>query len=61
MRPHFARRLEGSLPAAGRVGGADTMAAIGATYRDTIDFSNLDGPLAVEPNAQYRLLLRAGE
>jgi penicillin amidase len=85
------------LPAAERTGGANTMAAVGATYREIIDFSNLDGsvgtnapgqsgrpgspfygnliesfsnqeyfPLswsrqAVDANARYRLVLRAGD
>ncbi|HSH76557.1 MAG TPA: penicillin acylase family protein, partial [Longimicrobiales bacterium] len=84
------------LPAAERLGGANTVAAVGATYREIIDFSNLDGSVAtnapgqsgrpgspfygnlidnwadqqyfplsfsreaVEANARYRLLLRAG-
>jgi len=84
------------LPAAERVGGSGTVAAIGATYREIIDFSDIDGSVAtntpgqsarpgspfygnlienhadreyfplsfsreaVEANAAYRLVLRAG-
>jgi penicillin amidase len=85
------------LPAAERTGGQGTVGAVGATYREIIDFSNLDNsvgtnapgqsgrpgspfygnlieaysnqeyfPLswtrqAVDANARYRLLLRAGQ
>lgn len=85
------------LPAAERTGGANTVAAIGATYREIIDFSNLDNSVAtnapgqsgrpgspfygnlieafsnqeyfplswtraaVQANARYRLVLRAGD
>lgn len=84
------------LPAAERLGGAGTVAATGATYREIIDFADIDGSVAtntpgqsgrpgspfygnlienhanqeyfplsfsrgaVEANAAYRLLLRAG-
>jgi penicillin G amidase len=40
------------LPAAERVGGANTVAAVGATYREIIDFSNLDGSLATNAPGQ---------
>ena len=40
------------LPAAERVGGANTMAAVGATFREIIDFSNLDGSLATNAPGQ---------
>jgi len=40
------------LPTAERMGGANTMAAIGATYREIIDFSNLDGSLATNAPGQ---------
>ena len=40
------------LPAAERLGGANTMAAVGATYREIIDFSNLDGSLATNAPGQ---------
>jgi penicillin amidase len=34
------------IPAIERTGGAGTVAAIGATYRQIIDFANLDGSMA---------------
>ncbi|HUF77144.1 MAG TPA: penicillin acylase family protein, partial [Longimicrobiales bacterium] len=40
------------LPAAERVGGANTMAAVGATYREIIDFSDIDGSLATNAPGQ---------
>lgn len=40
------------LPAAERRGGAGTVAAIGATYRQIIDLSNLDGSLATNAPGQ---------
>ena len=40
------------LPAAERLGGANTVAAVGATYREIIDFSNLDGSLATNAPGQ---------
>ncbi|HET9947795.1 MAG TPA: penicillin acylase family protein [Longimicrobiales bacterium] len=40
------------LPAAERLGGAGTVAAIGATYREIIDFSNLDGSVATNAPGQ---------
>lgn len=40
------------LPSAERSGGADTVAAIGATFREIIDFSNLDGSLATNAPGQ---------
>jgi penicillin amidase len=40
------------LPAAERRGGAGTVAAVGATYREIIDFSNLDGSVATNTPGQ---------
>jgi penicillin amidase len=40
------------IPAAERAGGAGTVAATGATYREIIDFSDLDGSLATNAPGQ---------
>jgi penicillin amidase len=40
------------LPAAERMGGQGTVAAVGATYREIIDFSNLDGSMATNAPGQ---------
>jgi len=40
------------LPSAERSGGAGTVAAVGATYRQVVDFSNLDGSLATNAPGQ---------
>ena len=40
------------LPAAERLGGAGTVAAVGATFREIIDFSDLDGSLATNAPGQ---------
>ncbi len=40
------------LPAAERLGGANTVAAVGATYREIIDFANLDGSVATNAPGQ---------
>ena len=40
------------LPAAERSGGGGTVAAIGATYREIIDFSDLDGSVATNAPGQ---------
>jgi penicillin amidase len=40
------------LPAAERTGGGGTVAAVGATFREIIDFSNLDGSLATNAPGQ---------
>jgi penicillin amidase len=40
------------LPAAERRGGPGTVAAIGATYREIIDFSNIDGSVATNTPGQ---------
>ncbi len=40
------------LPAAERTGGAGTVAAIGATFREVIDFSNLDGSVGTNAPGQ---------
>ena len=40
------------LPAAERRGGQGTVAAVGATYREIIDFSNLDGSVATNAPGQ---------
>ena len=40
------------LPAAERSGGGGTVAAIGATYRQIIDFSDLDGSVATNAPGQ---------
>jgi penicillin amidase len=40
------------LPAAERAGGAGTVAAIGATFREIIDFGDLDGSLATNAPGQ---------
>ena len=41
-----------NLPTAERLGGAGTVAATGATFREIIDFSNLDGSLATNAPGQ---------
>ena len=40
------------LPAAERTGGAGTVAAVGATFREIIDFSNIDGSVATNAPGQ---------
>ena len=40
------------LPAAERSGGAGTVAAVGATFREIIDFSNIDGSVATNAPGQ---------
>ena len=40
------------LPAAERTGGAGTVAAVGATFREVIDFSNLDGSVGTNAPGQ---------
>jgi penicillin amidase len=40
------------LPAAERRGGQGTVAAVGATYREIIDFSNLDGSMGTNAPGQ---------
>jgi penicillin amidase len=40
------------LPAAERMGGQGTVAAVGATYREIIDFSNLDGSVGTNAPGQ---------
>jgi len=40
------------LPAAERLGGANTVAAVGATYREIIDFADLDGSVATNAPGQ---------
>ena len=40
------------LPAAERTGGAGTVAAVGATFREVVDFSNLDGSVGTNAPGQ---------
>jgi penicillin amidase len=40
------------LPAVERLGGSGTVAATGATYREIIDFSDIDGSLATNSPGQ---------
>ncbi len=40
------------IPAAERRGGAGTVAAVGATFREIVDFSDLDGSLATNAPGQ---------
>ncbi|HZD06095.1 MAG TPA: penicillin acylase family protein, partial [Longimicrobiales bacterium] len=40
------------LPAAERSGGAGTVAAVGATYREIVDFADLDASLATNAPGQ---------
>jgi penicillin amidase len=49
--PHFLVRAF-DIPAIERSGGTPTVAATGATYREVIDFSNLDGSLATNVPGQ---------